>query len=762
MLRGQAAESGVGGEAMKRGRVIRAARAAGWVAVLVAMTLARTARADDASWPRQFESASDTFVIYQPQPEELTGDLLMARAAFSLQRAGHPTPTFGVLWFNARLLTDRDSSTVTMRNLDVTKVRLPDITPAEASRYESLVETEAARWDLSGSLAELQAGLASAEKERAGVAALDNSPPRIVFRNERALLLLYDGTPLLEPMVGTKLERVSNTPYAVVFDHATQTCYLNGANLWYRASDPLGPWTPIAEPPPEVRAVVPPDTIADDRVEGAPPAVVTATEPTELISIDGPPKYAPLVGDELLYITNTEGDVVREVSTQAIYVLLGGRWYRAPSTAGPWTFVRGDQLPPSFRKVPPDSPKGHILASVAGTGMADDAVADAGIPQTSAIRRGVTDFMVTYDGAPQFEPIAGTRLRYAVNADAEVILADGRYYACDQGVWYFSDTPEGPWSVSDTRPVGLDDIPPTCPVYGVRYVYIYDWTPDIVYVGYLPGYVGCYPYYGTVVYGTGYRYKPWRRRHYYPWPCTWGYHARYNPWQARWGFGFTYWSGFLRVGFRWGWEPNAPHRHPTPRWLGPGGFRRPPLAPDGTMMRTRRPSPRRPDGTPNNLYQRPRNVVRSDPAASRMPLRPIAAPRTVPKPNNVYAGKDGKVYQRDGRGNWQVNENRQWKPTPAPVAAPPSEPKPAAPSSPPSQPMPVTPNREGSSGVKRPPPPVLSPVPGNLERESRGRERAHEPPAAPANPKTEPARAPAKDKNAPAQQAPAKQTRPKP
>src|SRR5206468_7834522 len=102
-------------------------------------------------------------------------------------------------------------------------------------------------------------------------------------------------------------------------------------------------------------------------IDAAPPRVMTTTVPMELISIFGKPQYAPLVGDELLYVTNTESDVVREVSTQRLYVLIAGRWYRASSERGPWTFVRGDQLPASFKLVPPDSPKGNILASVAGT-----------------------------------------------------------------------------------------------------------------------------------------------------------------------------------------------------------------------------------------------------------------------------------------------------------------------------------------------------------------------------------------------------------
>ena len=74
-----------------------------------------------------------------------------------------------------------------------------------------------------------------------------------------------------------------------------------------------------------------------------------------------------------MYVTNTESDVVREVSTQKLYVLIAGRWYRAASEQGPWAFVRGDQLPAAFGRVPADSPKGDILASV-------DALRAAGIP----------------------------------------------------------------------------------------------------------------------------------------------------------------------------------------------------------------------------------------------------------------------------------------------------------------------------------------------------------------------------------------------
>lgn len=718
------------------------------LAATAALALFSPARAQESAWPRQLDSSSGSIVIYQPQPEDLVGDLLTARAAFSLQKSADANPTFGVLWFTERIEIDRDSSTVTARSLDVTKVRLPGITAAEADRYERIVEAEAVRWDLSGSLEELQAGLAATERERASVADLGITPPRIIFAFERAILIAYDGAPTLEPIEGSSLERVANTPYAVVFDPSSRGYYLNGANLWYTARNPLGPWTDTLRVPSAVRAIVPPDTSAAAQVQGPPPLVLTATDPTELISTDGPPRYAPLVGDELLYVTNTESDVVREVSSQALYVLLAGRWYRGMSPDGPWSFVRGDQLPASFKRVPPDSPKGNILASVAGTDQAEDAIADAEIPQTSAIRRSDDDFEVIYDGTPQFQSIEGTSLQYAVNTDAEVILADGRYYACDQGVWYVSDSPEGPWSVSETRPLGVDDIPPTCPVYNVRYVYIFDTTPDVIYMGYLPGYVGCYPYYGTVVYGTGHHYVPWRgRRHYYPRPTTWGFHARYNLWLSRWSFGFSYNTGFLRVGTRWrSWQPSEQH-HGTPLWFGPGGYRRPLLTEDRTPLRTRRPSLPRPglgDRAPTNLYNRPENVVRVDRAAVRMPVRQVArlAAKLTPLPNNVLAGKDGRVYQRDDRGNWKVNEGRVWKPTRVPAlplgipsasgdgtvrtvtrgAARAAEP-------PVQRPTPGTWPTERQVQPRTAPsppptPPTIKPTPGNLEREYRARERA--------------------------------------
>jgi hypothetical protein len=63
-----------------------------------------------------------------------------------------------------------------------------------------------------------------------------------------------------------------------------------------------------------------------------------------------------------------------DIKSQQYYVLLAGRWFRAKSLVGPWEWVPGEQLPGDFPRIPPDSPKGHVLASIPGTEQAREAV----------------------------------------------------------------------------------------------------------------------------------------------------------------------------------------------------------------------------------------------------------------------------------------------------------------------------------------------------------------------------------------------------
>ena len=65
-----------------------------------------------------------------------------------------------------------------------------------------------------------------------------------------------------------------------------------------------------------------------------------------------------------------------------------------------------------------------------------------------------------------------------------VVLDAGRYWACDQGVWYSGASPTGPMTVADQRPPHIDQVPPTVHIYHTRHVYVYRSTPQVVFVGY--------------------------------------------------------------------------------------------------------------------------------------------------------------------------------------------------------------------------------------------------------------------------------------
>ena len=357
-----------------------------------------------------------------------------------------------------------------------------------------------------------------------------------------------------------------------------------------------------------------------------------------------------------------------------MYLLLSGRWYRSKSQKGPWTFVRADELPASFSDIPPASDIGGLRTSVAGTEEAEEAILDAAIPQTTAIKRDEASLTVSYDGEPKFEKIKGTEVSYAVNTGSQVLAINGRYYAVDEGVWFSSAAAKGPWIVADTIPDDeIAKIPPSSPVYNTTYVKVYESTPEIVYVGYTPGYMWSYPYYGVPVYGTGWYYPPYYGSYYYPRPPTWGLHVGYNPWTG-WNFGVSWSNGFLTMGMSFGGGWNSPYHRGG--WYG-GGYRRPVVINTGDINignsvnignrdRVNRELGDRGNAQRPNIYNREGNRARNaDNTLARSELK-----RARPAPtraNDVFADRSGNVARRNG-SEWERRSNGQWQSDKANVA----------------------------------------------------------------------------------------------
>jgi hypothetical protein len=447
-------------------------------------------------------------------------------------------------------------------------------TEADTLKIAAALEEVIPRSDLTFSLDLLLESIETAQKERENARELDLNPPKIIIMNRPAVLVRIDGEPILEKVEGTSLKRVVNTPYFIVQYASTGKYFLHGGDLWFSAKKIAGPWSRTTATPKSIiylyNQVKSDEEFYEDSTAtdvmmktGKVPEIVVSTEPAELIATDGPMKLVPIQGTGLLYVSNTPSRLFLEIKTQQRFILVSGRWYTAESINGPWEFIASDKLPEDFKNIPPGSECDDVLASVAGTIPAKEAVFDAQIPQMAEVDRAETTSEVEYDGNPQFESIENTGMDYAVNTSTAVIRFNGRYYDCDRGIWFVGETPYGPWMVCTYVPEIIYTIPPSYPVYNVRYVRVYHYTPDVVYVGYTAGYTGCYVYGRAVVYGTGYNYHSWYKRRYYARPWTWGFNVHYDPW--------TGWS----FGARWGHSRGWFARHPKnvyAGWWGPGEY----------------------------------------------------------------------------------------------------------------------------------------------------------------------------------------------
>ena len=634
------------------------------------------ALAQESDWPRTLPLEQGTVTIYSLQVDEMSDDIIHFRAALAYRETPGSEPVFGAGWFESRVEIDSASRIVHPTELKVTQTRFPDGTVDVQLELSTVLAQQSPAWNLDFSVDELEAALKQSEAESVAAQNLNTAPPRIIYRDHPALLISFDGEPVLREIENSPYEAVINTPYPLISDG--RNYYLNVArDVWYRADKATGPYRFEADPPADIAAMVNAAEVADDadaavEAPGQPitaanaPEIVVSVEPAELIVTEGPAAFVPLV-DDLLVLQNSDDDVFMHVSSQEFYIVLAGRWYHASTLNGPWAYQPADDLPSAFANIPRDSDQADSRVYVAGTQEARDAVLDAQVPQTTAVARGEADIEVEYDGVPVYQPVDGTDLVYIQNTGSTVLQSDGLYYLVEDGVWYVSASPNGPWQVSTQRPAQVDTILPTSPVYNVKYVQVYDSTPSVVYVGYTPGYYGSYVYHNTIFYGSGWYYQPWVSPHYYyPRYSTWGWNVSYNPWTG-WNFGLSWGWGPFSVSYYSGgyWHQNHywHHRH-YGRW-GPGHYRprhygrrghgRDRYANHGDG---RRDSGRRDGRRDNGRGDRDRDNGRGDRGRGRTePIRPSELRRKANVRDANYAAKrdllladnSGKVYRKADR-----------------------------------------------------------------------------------------------------------------
>ncbi|HXU43563.1 MAG TPA: carbohydrate-binding family V/XII [Burkholderiales bacterium] len=597
--------------------------------------------APDTVWPRTAKGADGTVItVYQPQIERWADNVLSARAAVAVAKPGEKDPRYGVIELTARTSIDKAADIAMLSALRVTKTTFPGATQQETESYLATLRAAVTRQSWPVSVQALQSNLAITQA-RAGQKALPvkNDPPKILFSTRPAMLVLINGEPVLREVKDAQgLARIVNTTAAIFRESSSSSYYLWALGRWWQAGALDGEWKAgplLLAPLDNARDALGKnvDPLEGKDADGKPlfepgvtPQLIVATEPTELLLAKGEPQLTPIPGTQLLYMANSSSDIFMDVGAQTYYVLISGRWFSAKSLDGPWAFVPAKTLPGDFAKIPASHQMADVLMSVPGTPQAREAAIANQIPQTATVQRDIQATAVAYDGGePKWQPIDSTPLSYAPNTASPVIRVDAKtYYMVQNGVWFSSTAPAGPWSVAATVPAVIYSIPPSSPMHYVSYVRVYSSTPSTVFVGYTPGYYGTVMSSdGVVVYGTGYVYPPYIGLYYpyywYPYPATYGY-----------GFGFS-------VGIFFGFAVGPP-------WYGGCCWGGPVVIHHGNF-------------TVNNSYNRwgGKSTSITGPGGRNLKATQIGD-TTLAKgsgSNNVYAGRDGDVYRRNESGDWQ-------------------------------------------------------------------------------------------------------------
>ncbi|MEE9568090.1 MAG: hypothetical protein V3W37_01790 [Candidatus Binatia bacterium] len=637
--------------------------------------------AEELNWPREYSDKDGAKVVmYQPQIESWSEySHLKARVAVAFAPAGTKAPSLGWFWIQADTQTDLDSRQVNLSNFKVMKGRFPTLDAKASDKLLNELVKLLPKENVIVSLDRILTNLERRQSE-AKPAAVRSNPPKILVSLKPAVLVLFDGKPVMSPIEGSDLTFAVNTNWDVFYHADSSMYYLLNGDAWLKAPKLSGPWTPGRKLPKSFKKLPKKDENWKHVRENVPgrklkpnevPKVFVSEVPAELILIHGEPTLVLIEGTQLLWVTNTESDLFLSRSDSHFYYLVSGRWFQASNLEEKWSFAT-ENLPEDFAKIPPEHPRASVLASVPGTSQAEEAVMLAQIPQKATVERDKIKASVSYQGDPEFKPIEGTGMYYAANTSSDVIRVGDLYYLCFQAVWFVSTSPAGPWVVADKVPGEIYTIPPSSPVHHTTYVHVYHSTPTYVIFGYTSGYVGVYYSHGCMVYGTGWYYPsyvywgPYYPVYYYR-PVSYGVSAYYNPHTGTYGRGASVYGPYGGIGAASVYNPQTgTYARGAAAW-GPYGARGWAEAYNprtGTYARTRQ------GGTLYSSWgttgvQRGNDWVRtarySDSRGTVAGFQ-TSGGRTgfvAREGNNLYAGKDGQVYRKSG-DSWQKYDDGNW------------------------------------------------------------------------------------------------------
>ena len=349
-------------------------------------------------WPREITISHAVVLIYQPQVNSWTGNVLNFRTAVALKPAGARMETFGVIAGTARTEVDRGARLVNLDDFALTEIRFPTL-PDNGQSYLPDLKAAFPGAMATISLNRLEASLGASQTVKPPAAQVNDAPPTILVSYGPALLVPIDGEPVIKEIPNSRFERVINTQALIARTRFGNTYYLHVYDGWLSSESLTGPWTHAFRAPfgldDTAKRLAKDGKV--DLLDGGPgatpkpslangvPAIYVTETPSELIIFKGQPNFVPVTGTNLLWASNTAGDVFINTLNND-YILVAGRWYRAAGLGGPWSYVAANKLPADFARIPKEGPAGVVLASVAGTPQAQEALIANSIRRTRRSR----------------------------------------------------------------------------------------------------------------------------------------------------------------------------------------------------------------------------------------------------------------------------------------------------------------------------------------------------------------------------------------
>lgn len=653
---------------------------------------------DATDFPRTITLAAGALTLHEPQIEDHAGftKATAKSAAVFLPKKG--APVFGTIRYRASMVVDSEHRLVTIYDREILEAQFPAFDDEERKTFEADLRAHV-RVEPESMPLDVVLGYVVDDASNSVSIDIARDPPTIYYADTPTMLVLIDGEPIKVPLKGAEdLSLVVNTNWDLFYSDEAAAYSLLLGDTWLNASSLDGPWKVAAAPngvaslPDDARWKRARDAIpGGDLPESDVPSIIIAQAPAELIVTDGPPRLEAIPGTQLAFVANTSSDIVFNGADQRFYLLTSGRWFQAGSLHGDWSSV--DAAPESFQRFPEDHPRAGVRASVAGTPEATLAVVEAQVPKTAEVSRETAAPDVRYAGAPKFERIPGTDVLRASNTTFDVFKVGERYYLCHDAVWFASESPDGPWTVTDEIPVAIYDIPSDSPAHHVTYVRVYETTPDTVYVGYTPGYRYNYVSGGVVVYGSGYYwgsyYSPYYYAYnpywyYYPYPATYGQAsvyqtttgayahghyaygpyggywegARYNPNTGRYGGGAYAWDYDTGVYEGWSYNPRndvSTQTRQAVEWS------------DGDSYETWGETVVRRDqdwvyaeryGTEDGFRREVQTSRGGQAVQAGSSDNRVTAAKT--EDGEFYAGANGNVYRRNENGDWEYRSDGEW------------------------------------------------------------------------------------------------------